>query len=44
LGSHIKNLRKNISGPSPESELIHSVYGLGYKFDEQQDSRKDISE
>jgi two-component system response regulator BaeR len=45
IDSHIKNLRKKISGLSPESELIHSVYGLGYKFDEQQqDSRKDISE
>ncbi|HEY5523553.1 MAG TPA: response regulator [Desulfuromonadaceae bacterium] len=34
IDSHIKNLRKKISGVSPESELIHSVYGAGYKYDE----------
>jgi two-component system response regulator BaeR len=33
IDSHIKNLRKKISGVSPESELIHSVYGAGYKYD-----------
>jgi two-component system response regulator BaeR len=33
IDSHIKNLRKKISGVAPETELIHSVYGAGYKFD-----------
>ncbi|HXE94767.1 MAG TPA: response regulator [Dongiaceae bacterium] len=33
IDSHIKNLRKKISGVSPETELIHSIYGAGYKFD-----------
>jgi two-component system response regulator BaeR len=33
IDSHIKNLRKKISGVLPESELIHSVYGAGYKYD-----------
>lgn len=36
IDSHIKNLRKKISGVSPETELIHSVYGAGYKYDAQQ--------
>ncbi len=34
IDSHIKNLRKKISGVAPEIELIHSVYGAGYKYDE----------
>jgi two-component system response regulator BaeR len=33
IDSHIKNLRKKISEVSPETELIHSVYGAGYKYD-----------
>jgi two-component system response regulator BaeR len=33
VDSHIKNLRKKISGVSPKTELIQSVYGLGYKYD-----------
>jgi two-component system response regulator BaeR len=33
IDSHIKNLRKKISGVSPETELIRSVYGAGYKYD-----------
>ena len=36
VDSHIKNLRKKISAASPETELIHSVYGVGYKYDAQQ--------
>jgi two-component system response regulator BaeR len=35
IDSHIKNLRKKIFEVAPDSELIHSVYGAGYKFDEQ---------
>ncbi len=33
IDSHIKKLRKKISVVSPEKELIHSVYGVGYKFE-----------
>jgi two-component system response regulator BaeR len=33
VDSHIKNLRKKISGVAPDTELIQSVYGLGYKYD-----------
>ncbi|MDD5284743.1 MAG: response regulator [Desulfuromonadaceae bacterium] len=35
VDSHIKNLRKKISAVSPDTELIQSVYGVGYKFDAQ---------
>jgi len=33
IDSHIKKLRKKIKAIYPE-ELIHSVYGLGYKYEE----------
>jgi two-component system response regulator BaeR len=33
IDSHIKNLRKKISEVSPDAEIIHSVYGVGYKYD-----------
>ena len=33
IDSHIKKLRKKIAAVSPEDELIHSVYGVGYKFE-----------
>jgi len=33
IDSHIKKLRKKISATSPNDELIHSVYGVGYKFE-----------
>jgi two-component system response regulator BaeR len=33
IDSHIKNLRKKIAVVSPETEIIHSVYGVGYKYD-----------
>lgn len=33
VDSHIKNLRKKISCVVPETELIQSVYGVGYKYD-----------
>jgi hypothetical protein len=35
IDNYIKNLRKKISAVSNDSELIHSVYGVGYKFDGQ---------
>jgi len=34
IDSHIKKLRKKIREVYPGGELIHSVYGLGYKYDE----------
>ncbi|MBI5655321.1 MAG: response regulator [Geobacter sp.] len=33
IDSHIKKLRKKIAIASPETELICSVYGVGYKFE-----------
>jgi two-component system, OmpR family, response regulator BaeR len=33
VDSHIKKLRKKISEQMPEPELIHSVYGVGYKLE-----------
>jgi two-component system, OmpR family, response regulator BaeR len=33
IDSHIKKLRRKIAGVAPGEELIHSVYGVGYKFE-----------
>jgi len=33
IDSHIRKLRKRINEKCPESEIIHSVYGVGYKFE-----------
>ena len=33
VDSHIKKLRRKIQEHLPEQELIHSVYGLGYKYE-----------
>jgi two-component system, OmpR family, response regulator BaeR len=33
IDSHIKKLRKKISGAYPDEELIHSVYSVGYKYE-----------
>lgn len=33
IDSHIKKLRKKIATAAPGQELIHSVYGVGYKFE-----------
>ena len=33
IDSHIKKLRKKIAAVSPDVELIHSVYSVGYKFE-----------
>ena len=33
IDSHIKKLRKKISIRLPDVELIHSLYGVGYKFE-----------
>jgi two-component system, OmpR family, response regulator BaeR len=33
VDSHIKNLRRKIDAAAPGLEPIHSIYGLGYRFD-----------
>jgi two-component system, OmpR family, response regulator BaeR len=33
IDSHIKNLRRKIGACLPEADMIHSIYGLGYRFD-----------
>lgn len=34
IDSHIKKLRKKLTAVSKVGELIHSVYGVGYKFEQ----------
>jgi len=34
VDSHIKNLRQKLLEVIPEKELIHSIYGVGYKYEE----------
>jgi len=36
IDSHIKNLRKKLHNAGSEEELIHSVYGVGYRYEESQ--------
>ena len=36
IDSHIKKLRKKMDELLPDQELIHSVYGAGYRYDWQQ--------
>ena len=33
IDSHIKKLRKKVTAVHPGEEIIHSVYGVGYKFE-----------
>jgi two-component system, OmpR family, response regulator BaeR len=33
VDSHIKKLRKKLAGLLPDQELIHSVYGAGYRYE-----------
>jgi len=33
IDSHIKNLRKKLSNAGADQEIIHSVYGVGYKYE-----------
>ncbi|KFI06767.1 response regulator [Massilia sp. BSC265] len=33
VDSHVKNLRRKIEAAAPGLEPIHSIYGLGYRFD-----------
>ena len=32
IDTHIKNLRKKIAEHLPDKDVIHSVYGTGYRF------------
>jgi two-component system response regulator BaeR len=34
IDSHIKNLRKKIARRLPGQEIISTVYGVGYKFND----------
>ncbi|WP_096086087.1 response regulator [Agaribacterium haliotis] len=38
VDSHIKKLRKKLSEAAPELQLIHSIYGAGYKYEYQQNN------
>ena len=33
VDSHIKKIRRKISAVLPDREIVHSVYGLGYKYE-----------
>jgi len=33
VDSHIKKIRRKISAVLPDREVVHSVYGLGYKYE-----------
>lgn len=33
IDSHVKNLRKKISGHLPDQQVITTIYGFGYRFD-----------
>ena len=33
IDNFVKNIRKKISAVGPGAKLIHSVYGVGYKFE-----------
>ena len=33
IDSHIKNLRKKLQSVGCTQEIIHSIYGVGYKYE-----------
>jgi two-component system, OmpR family, response regulator BaeR len=35
IESHVKKLRKKLTDLLPDQDLIHSVYGAGYRYDPQ---------
>jgi two-component system response regulator BaeR len=37
IDSHVKKLRHKLAELLPGQELIHSVYGVGYRFEERSD-------
>ena len=36
IDSHVKKLRRRLAELLPERELIHSVYGVGYRYDDRE--------
>ncbi len=40
IDSHIKKLRKKLADLFPDQELIHSVYGAGYRYEPQDQSNR----
>jgi len=34
IDSHVKKLRRKLDELLPERELIHSVYGVGYRYED----------
>lgn len=34
IDTHIKNLRRKLADALPDTDVIHSVYGLGYRFED----------
>jgi two-component system response regulator BaeR len=38
IDSHIKNLRKKLAKATDGQEVIHAVYGVGYRFEVEPDS------
>ncbi|WP_435804844.1 winged helix-turn-helix domain-containing protein [Shewanella psychromarinicola] len=33
MDSHVKNLRHKLAQASQQKELLHSIYGVGYKVE-----------
>ena len=33
VDSHVKKIRRKIAGVMPDREIVHSVYGVGYKYE-----------
>jgi two-component system response regulator BaeR len=33
IDSHVKNVRKKLAKALPGQELIHAVYGVGYRYE-----------
>jgi two-component system response regulator BaeR len=33
VDSHVKKIRKKIAGVLSDREIVHSVYGVGYKYE-----------
>ena len=33
VDSHVKKMRKKIAEVLPDREIVHSVYGVGYKYE-----------
>ncbi|MGA7982526.1 MAG: response regulator [Chromatiaceae bacterium] len=36
IDSHVKKLRRKLAALVPEGELVHSVYGVGYRYEERE--------